>query len=164
MNDLGVWKTIKIGFWLGIGFIIPSMTVMYGGTALTFLFMPAMMEASFSSETDDPDDSMGIRSITSKFDRTSQIEIGDYRDTGKDGQLLILGTITNIGDKSIGSIQLEAELFNNDDKFVYECSEYISNKLKAGGTENFQIKCGCGSSPVPEYKSVKVRVVSANSF
>jgi hypothetical protein len=29
MNEYGIWKTIKIGFWLGIGFIVPQLIVMY---------------------------------------------------------------------------------------------------------------------------------------
>lgn len=163
MTEYGIWKTIKTGFWLGVGFIIPLMIVMYGDTLLTFLAMPSMIEMSSSSDGE----SSGIfdaSGIESTLDRGKQIEIGDYEDKSKDGQLLILGVVTNKGDSSASSIQLEAELFDANEKFVYECSEYINNKVMPGETENFQIKCGCKDSQIPEYSSINIRVVSAHGF
>jgi len=163
VTEYGIWKTIKIGFWLGVGFIIPQMVVMYGGTLLTFLAMPSMIEMSSSSD----DESSGIfdmGGIGSTLDKRKQIEVGDYEDKSKDGQLLILGVVTNKGDSPASSIQLEAELFDENEKFVYECSEYISNKVMPGETENFQIKCGCRDSQIPEYNSIKIRVVGAHGF
>lgn len=163
MNELGIWKTIKFGFWLGVGFIIPQLIVMYGGTYITFLAMPKMMEMAMDNPSESKD-SFDVSEFTSQLDQTKKIEIGKYEDKSKDGQLLILGTITNKGDKPASSIQLEVELFDAEGKFVYECSEYISRKLVPGDTENFQVKCGCNTSPIPEYKSVDIRVVGAHGF
>jgi hypothetical protein len=53
MESWGIWKLIKVGFWLGIGFILPQLVVLYSGTALTVLAMPSIMEASVGSTTDD---------------------------------------------------------------------------------------------------------------
>ena len=159
MENWGKWKLIKVGFWLGIGFIIPSFIVIYSGTALTILAMPSMMQASFESE-----DSDVTSSFTSNFDIADQIKIKSYREQKNGNQLLILGEIENIGDKKASSIQLEAELSNEKGDFVYECSEYINKDLKAEEIENFQIKCGCGDKPVPEYAEVSVRVVSASNY
>ncbi|MCF6226191.1 MAG: hypothetical protein L3J22_07835 [Xanthomonadales bacterium] len=166
MENLGVWKTIKIGFWIGIGFIIPQMIVLYGGTVLTVLTMPSMMEASFVEgyEAIDSDISSFESNFDSNFDRTDQIEIKEYRVLKNGNQLLILGSVFNKGNKVTNSIQLEAELSDMDGKFVYECSEYISKKISPGESENFQIKCGCGKGQVPEYDSVNVRVMSASSY
>ncbi|MCP4492640.1 MAG: hypothetical protein GY820_35830 [Gammaproteobacteria bacterium] len=159
MDNLGKWKLVKVGFWLGIGFIIPQLVVLYSGTALTMLAMPSMMEASFESE-----DGSVMSSLTSNFDRAEQIKINNYREQKNGNQLLILGSIVNKGDKKASSIQLEAELTDEGGNFVYECSEYISNDLKPGDIENFQIKCGCGKNPVPEYANVNVRVISARGY
>lgn len=159
MESLGIWKTIKIGFWLGIGFIVPQLIVLYSGTALTMLAMPLMMEASLSTDED------GFMSgVMDRMDRKDQIIIKGFRETKSGNQLLILGSIENQGDKKTSSIQLEAELLNAEGEFVYECSEYISKDMQPGDVENFQIKCGCGDNSVPDYASVNVRVISANSY
>ena len=159
MENWGKWKFMKAGFWLGIGFIIPLLVVLYSGTALTMLAMPFMIEASYES------DAGGVISkLTSNFDRAGQIKIREFREQKNGNQLLILGSVVNSGDEKASSIQLEAELTDKDGKFVYECSEYINQDLKPGDIENFQIKCGCGENPVPEYAEVNVRVVSASSY
>ena len=159
MENWSKWKLVKVGFWLGIGFIIPQLVVLYSGTALTMLAMPSMIEASF-----DYDDGGVMSSITSDYDRSDQIEIQKYRDQKNGNQVLILGSIMNSGEKKASSIQLEAELKDKDGNFVFECSKYINKTLKPGDIENFQIKCGCGDNPVPEYTKVNVRVVSASGY
>ncbi len=153
MLDLGKWKIIKLGFWLGIGFIIPQIIVLYGGSIVAALAMPAMMEMPMQ-DTD----------VISSLDRKDQIEIGPYEDKSNATQLLILGTIVNTGSEPASSIQLEAELFDAEKKFVYECTEYISNRVMPGESENYQIKCGCSSSPIPKYSTINVRVVGAHGF
>ena len=98
------------------------------------------------------------------MDIRQQIEIGAYDDKTKDGQLLILGTITNKANKPASSIQLEAELFDSNGEFVYECTEYIGSKVVSGASENFQIKCGCRDSQLPKYSSIEIRFISAHSY
>ncbi len=154
MENWGIWKLIKVGFWLGIGFILPQLVVMYSGTVISVLAMPSIMGSSDNYMSD----------ISSRLNRTSQIEILEQREQNNGEQLLILGKIKNTGNKIASSIQLEAELLDSEGVFVYECSEYISKKLKPGDIENYQIKCGCGDSPLPAYKSITVRVVSASGF
>ncbi len=159
MENWGKWKLIKIGFFLGIGFIIPELFVMASSTAISIFAMPSMMEASM-----DFDDENFTSNFGADFDRADQIEIRDQREQASGDQLLILGSIQNTGDKKASSIQLEAELMDKDGTFVYECSEYIDRDLMPGDIENYQIKCGCGDNSVPEYAEVSVRVVSASGY
>lgn len=159
MENLGKWRTIKIGFWLGIGFIIPQLFVMYSGTAITVLAMPSIMEASLNSE-----DSDMLEGFSSKYDRTDQLKIIDYREQKTGNQLLILGTIENIGNKNASSIKIEAELLDENGTFLYECSEYINKDLMPGDKENYQISCGCGKNSAPEYATINIRVVSASAY
>lgn len=159
MESWGIWKLIKVGFWLGIGFILPQLVVLYSGTALTVLAMPSMMEASVSGASDGL-----VSDISSEFNRAKQIQILEQREQKHGEQLLILGKIKNSGDNKASSIQLEAELLDSEGTFVYECSEYVSKELQPGETENYQIKCGCGKTPLPNYNSITVRVVSASGF
>lgn len=159
MESWGKWKLVCVGFWLGIGFIVPQLVGMYSGTALTMLAMPSMMETAFVSGGDDD-----VSSFASSFDRADQIEIVSFRDQQNGKQLLILGSIVNNGDDDVSSVNLEAELTDKEGDFVYECSEYIHKKLKPHDTENFQIQCGCGANPIPAYAKINVRVVSASAF
>lgn len=147
MNEYGIWKTIKTGFWFGLGLIIPLVMVLYGGRVITILAMSSVKPV-----------------ITSQLDAKKQIKIVSYEDKTKDGQLLIVGSLKNNGTKSTSSIQLEAELFDGNGKFVYECTEYISNDVLPMESENFQIKCGCKDSQLPKYSSLKIRVISAHGI
>jgi hypothetical protein len=158
MESLGPWKLIKAGFWVGIGFIAPSIGVYIFGTYLIYS-MPAIWQSAAMES--------GMESVTQYMDETDKtglVNILQYHESKNGEQLLILGVIENTGSSSVGSIRLEAELLDDEQQMVYECSEYISKKLKAGEKENFQITCGCGSQPIPEHKSVSLRVVSASSY
>jgi hypothetical protein len=159
MENPGKWKLVKIGFLLGIGFIIPQMIALYSGTLVAMFVLPKVMEASF-----DESGAEAIESYMSSYDKTSQIRIDEYRETINGNQLLILGSISNTGKARVSSVELEAELKDAEGKMVYECSEYITRDLKEGDTENFQIKCGCGKTPVPEYRTIDVRVVRASTY
>jgi hypothetical protein len=154
MDSLGPWKGIKVGFWIGIGFIIPSVAAYVLGSQALFA-MPALWQS-------DAAETMG--QFMEETNRTSRIKVLEFRESSDSNRLLLLGVIENTGEGSVGSIRLEAELFNDGDEMVFECSEYISKRLESGEKENFQIKCGCGNEVIPEHSSVTVRVVSANSY
>jgi len=125
-----------------------------------------MLESAYTHKIEENDQVDGelISSITSELNPTDQLVLQDFLEQKHGNQLLILGIISNTGTKKASSIQLEAELLDKDGKFVYECSEYISKDLLPGDVENYQIKCGCGKHPIPEYKNITVRVVNASSY
>jgi hypothetical protein len=97
-------------------------------------------------------------------DKSNQVKITQFRESKNGKQLLILGTVENSGETSVSSVRIEAELLDGNKQMVFECSEYISKKLKKGDKENFQIKCGCGDTPAPAHKSISLRVVNATSY
>ena len=169
MEKLSIWKLIKYGFWLGVGFIIPQLFVMYAGTAATIFMMPSMLESSFDFEEEssisemDSEDSL-TRFGFSSYDMSDEIEIQSHRVQREVNRVLVLGSIINNAEKSASSIQIEAELMNENGEFVYECSDYISQKIRPGQAENFQINCGCGDNPMPEFSTINVRVTSASSL
>jgi hypothetical protein len=152
MDSLGVLKTIKIGFLLGIGFIFPLVLALYSGAIMTMFAVPPMMEESINEQ------------LLANFDKSSSIKIVDYREEINEKRLLILGSIMNEGSENVSSVHLEAELLDSDDRFVFECSGTINKELKPGETENFQITCGCGDTIAPEHSRVNLRVVSASSY
>ena len=152
----GPWKLIKTGFWLGIGFIIPTILVDVVTIASAWVVTPMVMNADFE-ELDGESFSFGQADA-------SKIEINSQREMMNGNQLLVLGEFTNRNEKAINTIELEADLFDEDGVFVYQCSEYISKKVEAGAIENYQIKCGCSKNGVPDYDTLKVNVVSASSY
>jgi hypothetical protein len=158
MESFGIWKLIKSGFWLGIGFIIPSIGVYLVGTYL--LYSTPSLWQSMAAESS----SESAEQFMSTYDKTDQIKITSFHEGKYGEQLLILGVVENTGKSQVGSVRLEAELLDEKKQMVFECSEYISKRLKAGEKENFQVKCGCGNQPAPKYSSISLRVVSATSY
>lgn len=158
MENWSKWKFIKVGFWLGIGFIIPQLVVLSSGTILSIVAVPPMVEKSMEGAE-------GVMSdFTSDYDVIEQIKIEKYRQESRGNKLFILGAIKNVGNKKASSIQLEAELLNQEGEFVFECSEYISRSLQPQDVENFQITCGCGKNPIPAFSDISLRVVNASTF
>lgn len=162
MNEWSTWRFIKAGFWLGIGFIVPSLAVYAIGTVAVVALTPTVMEMATEDMVDSYEEDFS--SVRDKYDQTEHVDIVRYATAEQDGRLLINGVVRNNGTAKVSSIQLEAELFNRDGEFVYECSEYISKALGSNESENFQIKCGCKGDTTPEYEKLTVRVISANAY
>lgn len=158
MENMSRWKIIRIGFLLGIGFIVPQVFVILGGTLISALAIPPLMQQAFEEETG------GILPTDSSGDSLNRVKINSYNEQPIGGRLLILGTIENISDTKASSIQLEAELLNSSGEFVYECTEYINKDLQPGEVENYQISCGCGDTTIPEHTDITVRVVSISNY
>ena len=141
MEKLSIWKLLKYGFWLGVGFLVPLLL-------FTFVTMYLPM---FSY---DPSD----------YEVSDEIEIQSYRSRVDGNRVVIVGSIINNGEEQASSIQLEAEFMDENGEFLYECSDFISQAINPSQTENFQITCGCGDNPVPEYSEFTVRVTRASIF
>lgn len=166
MENISIWKKITLGFWIGIGFLIPQFLLMFGGTALVSMLLPSMMEESIEAYSEDLGDEVwnSASTVFSDMDMTAVIELGSYTETRSGGHLHITGSVKNTGEKSVGSVEVQAELLDAEGNFVYECSEYISHSVAAGATENFLLKCGCSRETIPEYSKVELRVVGASPY
>lgn len=165
MENMSAWKIIKIGFLLGIGFIIPSFLM---NAALLGLSLGAVATGFEELENEyfyeDPADAEEDFLYPGLEDYTDSIELGTYSSNMLGNQLLIQGTVTNKGNVEINSVEVEAELYNDAGEFVYECSEYIHRKLSPSQVENYQIKCGCSKNGLPEFSTLKLRIVKASSY
>lgn len=158
MENMSKWKIVKFGFWLGIGFSVPLLCIIFGGSVINTLLIPPIIESSYDEDWKDP------YSANSNGDNPDRIKIDTYKEQTYGNRLVILGVIENVSDMKASSIQLEAELINSNGKFVYECSEYISKVLQAGDKENFQINCGCGDAVIPDHSEISLRVVSVSNY
>lgn len=156
---MGPWKLIKYGFWLGVGFMIPTLLVTVLSGALMFV-----APLDFSSEgltgTDIDSEFSGF---ASNFDQSGNVHILEHREVSHGDRLLVLGRIENRSAKSVGLVTIEVELLDADGGMVYECSGYVQ-KIAATDIENFQVTCGCGEQALPAHASMSVRVASASSL
>lgn len=148
-------KRIWQGFSLGLGLLIPmALAVMVGeaGWSVISGFIYA------SSDTN-PEYAEWDK------DYSADVEVTTFRDTQLGNEVLILGTVKNNAKKTLSSIEIEAEFFDEKGQFVYETSTALKrSKLQPGQLENFQISCGCKDKPFPAYKRVKVSVVAAGLY
>lgn len=82
----------------------------------------------------------------------------------KDG-IIITGVLKNTDEIKWSGINLELELFDKQGNFVHECSEYISQTIEPGMSENFKVTCkGCKKTNIPEFATWKLKVVNAHSY
>jgi hypothetical protein len=74
--------------------------------------------------------------------------------------LYVLGTVENQAAESVRALNVQVDLFDQDGKFVDQCSEYLKGALKAGESRNFKVSCGgCKQRPTVAHASYKVKVI-----
>lgn len=151
MENRSPLALIKAGFFLGLGFVIPLLLVEY----VAVRFAVTEMISASEEYMEELDENMFSADET---DVAVLPELGEYEANMQGEQLLITGTVKNISDRPYESITLEAELYDEAGKFVYECTEYINQELAVGQSENYLIKCGCSKGDVPDFASAKVKV------
>ena len=159
MDNLTAWKTIKIGFLLGIGFMIPSALIDSILIGASYATVSSAIEVELDGDYEE-----STNEVFAVVDHVQSIELGLYTTTMQGMQLLVQGSFKNVGDIKLDSVEIEAELFDKDGKFVYECSDYISRRFEPQQEENYQIKCGCSKNGLPEYKTINLTVVNASSY
>ncbi|MEZ5496146.1 MAG: FxLYD domain-containing protein [Gammaproteobacteria bacterium] len=171
-------ETIKKGFLLGVGLLIPLLIVEYLSAEYSFHKMNQMTADSleaFKKEFDSDEDlydeiELGAEEDHSNFEYefnksyVKDIEILGYNSIMQKNQLLIRGQIKNNAEKEISSIEIEAELFDEAGNFVFECTEYLSESIVTNAVENFLIKCGCSENSVPEYNKIEVSIARASAY
>ena len=162
-------KYIKKGFFIGIGLLMPMALLEFGAFKLSMVMMTDEME-SYTEKLDyqeepESDWKPGEKDIYD-FNKSyvGEVLLGEYSYTTQGLQLLITGDITNKSSSDLSVVEVEAELFNKDGKFVYECSEYMRKQFKSGAKENYLIKCGCSKNGLPEFDKIEVRVVNASTL
>ena len=159
-------QKIQTGFWLGIGFIIP----LFISSLIGFIISYISTNLIINKNSEIPEKQVenvittSIPNIRAKQDLKDQIKIKGYKEIKRENRLLILGVVENTGPNSVSSVQMQAELFDSKGQFVLECDEFLSNIMQPKDEENFQISCGCTDAPVPEYESIKIRVLTARNY
>lgn len=142
-------KLVARGWFIGLGMIVPiCFSIVVGNQVTSYIYR----------STDD----FGLSAITE--DQSKNISIDEFKDVPSGNKVIILGVMSNKGDKPLSSITLEAEFFDDEGQFVREETEYVGGTLDPGERENFQIECGCKNKEFPKYKTVTVRATSASAY
>lgn len=150
-----MFKEIKRGFFFGIGFTIPLVFV-----SCAVIYYSFYAVSSFTEEIYDET----LSGFTGDESFVDNVTLSKVSETQQGVQLLIAGQFTNNHEESLNSLEIEAELFDDNGNFVYECSKSFYDEIPSGATENYLIKCGCSQNGIPEYSTVKVRVVKASVY
>lgn len=158
MEGASPWKLVKAGFWLGIGFIIPTLLVTVLSVPLMFAAPLALLGLGAGGEGLE-----GDFDPLASLDRTASLEVIEYRGERSGSRLLVFGKLRNTSEDTLSSVTVEAELLDAQGGLVFECTQFIQ-RVAASAEENFQITCGCGDGSAPEYDSIAVKVTGASSF
>lgn len=151
-------KKVAAGLATGLGFSLAVVVVIYFSTEL--LVHNASEEAFEAAEENMPQ-TYGYK----QYSKESGLLIKSHRERKGDLGTEILVEIENTGDTTWSSVRLEAELFDENDVFVDECSGYMSGKIAPGEVKNLKIKCGgCKDNPLPEYERYTLVISDASSF
>lgn len=72
-------------------------------------------------------------------DFASEIEITHTETRVSENRIDVLGKLRNVGDHTWKRVTLEAEFFDQNDRFLDETSEYMSVSLSPGSEEHFRV-------------------------
>lgn len=78
------------------------------------------------------------------------------------GVFAVLGQIMNDGEDAVDYIDIEVEIFDENNQFRGEYTTFIEHGIKPGETENFEIPLfDCCDRKTPEYTTYTIRVTGA---
>ena len=92
----------------------------------------------------------------------ADVRVVSHRVERRNGDTVVLGTLRNDGDATVGSVRVEAAHYDAGGRLVDVCGWYIAPRLAPGEEKPFKVACGgTPEKPAPESASVKLRLVEA---
>jgi hypothetical protein len=92
----------------------------------------------------------------------ADVRVASHRIERRHGDAVVLGTLKNEADATVGSVRVEAAYYDAGGRLVDLCGWYIAPRLAPGEEKPFKIACGgTPERPAPESASVKLRIVEA---
>jgi hypothetical protein len=145
---LGLLKKLGVGFIYGVGFALGAAGIaalaVFGGAS----YLTSTKGASVSAP---PSGTVERRSNPEQFVVSDTSTI-----TNRWGSISILGTVENKGEDSPRYVNVYADLFNKDGKFMYQCMHQFNEGLRKGQRANFMIEChGMPKELMPTYETYK---------
>ena len=79
--------------------------------------------------------------------------------------IAVLGKVTNSGKHEWQSVQVEAEFYGNDGRFLDEESQFVSGSLRPGAEENFRLTLRSpGEELITNSFKVRLKVTDASNY
>jgi len=136
----GFIKKIEYGFLFGLGLAASVVTV----------FLIVQEISDFSN-----DDYI-------EYNEKSGLKVTDIHSRQTKDGVIVLGAIKNSSKNTWRYIQLEAEVYDENDVFIDECSDTVETTLKADNKENFKITCGgCSNNKITAHGKIVVKITGA---
>lgn len=141
LRKLGIGFIYGVGFALGVAGVL-ALTVI-GGAG--FITSSTGRSVSFPSQS-------GHRTAADQF------AVSDTSARKNSwGSLSILGTIHNAGDDTPGYVNVYADLFDKNGKFIDQCMKQFNEGLRKDQRANFMIEChSMPKDLVPTYETFKI--------
>jgi len=147
---------ITTGFFYGLGFFI-VVAVFYGGV---FFYFNEKQDEYSINETGDSD----CRSFK-KCEKGSGLAVKIITERVSSEQFVLLGEVSNNGDIDWTSVNLKAELFDENDNFIEMCTHYIDELVSPQSKVNFKLSCSnCSKLELANYASYKIKITNANAY
>jgi len=143
LRRLGVGFIYGVGFALGVAGVL-ALTVVGGAS---FLTSTTGRTVSFPSTMPGEPRSKPDQSLISD---TSTVK-------NRWGGISVLGTVANTGNDTPRYVNVYADLFDKDGKFIYQCQHQFNEGLRKDQKANFMIEChSMPAELVPRYETHKV--------
>jgi hypothetical protein len=127
LKRLGIGFTYGIGFALGVAGIL-ALTVFGGASYVTSTAgRPVYLPSPIPGEPRSKPDQFVISDTSTVKTRW--------------GGISVLGTIDNTGDDTPRYVNVYADLFDKNGKFIYQCMHQFNEGLRKGQRANFMIQC-----------------------
>jgi hypothetical protein len=146
---LTMLKRLGIGFIYGVGFALGVAGILALGVFGGATYLTSTTGRSVSFPSPGPVES---RSSPEQF-----VISGTSVITNRWGSISVLGTVNNKGGDTPRYVNVYADLFNKEGKFIYQCMHQFNEGLRKDQRSNFMIEChGLPKELVPSYDSYKV--------
>jgi len=151
-----IFGKIGTGLLYGIGFGLVMALVTWGST----MYFESKAESYM-----DGDIKNGECKSFKKCDEDSGLDVHISSEKIDIDNFTLLGQIKNSGDIKWTSASIKAELFDKDNTFIDECTEYVNQKVFPGTTVNFKLSCSqCSKINLKDYKLYKVSIIDASTY
>ncbi len=157
MNKFGlIFSKIGTGLLYGIGFFIVMAIFMWGST---FYFENKREEMLYG------DAESGECKDYKRCMESSGLVLGVTSERITEEEFVLFGNIRNEGNTEWTTVDVQAELFDEEGNYIDECKSYVDKRVFPGETTNFKLDCSkCSTVNLENYHSYKVSITDANTY
>jgi hypothetical protein len=90
------------------------------------------------------------------------LTIKSHKPQRAENNAAFIGQIANDGKETWASVEIVAELFDQNGEFLDKCSSYLDGSIEPRQTRNFKVSCpNCPDNPRPAYDSYTLAIRDA---